>query len=177
MKTIDDAINELEQLINSAKNMPFANKVLVDAEEVRDIINEMRECIPEEIKRARYIDNERDKLITEANEKANQIIDTAEERSNSLMQSTNARVKTLISESNITQEAMKRASEILNNANEKADSIINNAQKHANDLKQVTNEYLIKNLVSSEQTLSNSLESVRKTKEVILKVNTPRNDE
>lgn len=177
MRTIDDVINQLEQLVNGAKNMPFANKILIDSEQVRDIISDMRECIPEEVKRARYIDNERDKIITEANEKANQIIDTAEDRSNSLMQSTNARVKTLINEHNITQEAMKKANEILNTANEKADTIINNAQKKSDDLKQATNEYIIKNLVNSERVLSESLDSIKKTKEVILKVNTSKNGE
>jgi cell division septum initiation protein DivIVA len=149
--------------------MPFANKRLIDAEEVREIIEEMRECLPEEIKRARYIDNERDKIISEANEKANQIVDTAEDRSNSLMQSTNARVQTLISEHNITQGAMKKAEEILRKANEKANTIINNAQKKADNLSQATNEYIIKNLVNSERTLNESLENVQKTKAVILK--------
>lgn len=175
MKTIDDIINDLEELVNNAKNMPFANKSLIDPEEVREIINDMRECIPEEVKRARYVDNERDKIIAEANEKANEIIDTAEDRSKSLMQSTNARVKTLINEHNVTQEAMKKANEILNKANEKADAIVKNTQKKSEDLKQATSDYIVKNLTNAENTLADSLESIRKTKEVILKVNTPNN--
>lgn len=177
MKTIDDAINQLEELVNSSKTMPFANKSLIDAERVKDIILDMRNCLPEEIKRARYIDNEKDKILQEANEQANEIINTAEERSNALMQSTNARVQTLISENNITQEALKQAKTILNKANERANEIVSNAQKKADNLTQATNEYIIKNFVNAEQTLSSGLDGIRKTKEMILKVNTTKNTE
>lgn len=170
MKTIDESINQLEELVNSAKTMPFANKSLIDAEKVKDIIEDMRKNLPEEIKRARYIDNEKDKIMAEAQTKANQIIDTAEERSKSLMQTTDARVKTLISENNITQQALKEAKNILNKAQAKADEIILNATNKADGLKKATNEYILKNLSSSEQILMDSLDSIRKTRGAISNV-------
>lgn len=167
MKNIDESINQLEELVNSAKTMPFANKSLIDAEKVKDIIEDMRKNLPEEIKRARYIDNEKDKIIAEAQAKANQLVDTAEERSKSLMQTTNARVKTLISENNITQQALKEAKNILNKAQAKADEIILNATNKADGLKKATNEYILKNLSTSEQILMDSLDSIRKTRGAI----------
>lgn len=167
MKTIDESINQLEELVNSAKTMPFANKSLIDAEKVKDIIEDMRKNLPEEIKRARYIDNEKDKIIAEAQAKANQLVDTAEERSKSLMQTTDARVKTLISENNITQQALKEAKSILNKAQAKADEIILNATNKADGLKKATNEYILKNLSTSEQILMDSLDSIRKTRGAI----------
>lgn len=167
MKTIDESINQLEELVNSAKTMPFANKSLIDAEKVKDIIEDMRKNLPEEIKRARYIDNEKDKIIAEAQAKANQLVDTAEERSKSLMQTTDARVKTLISENNITQQALKEAKSILNKAQAKSDEIILNATNKADGLKKATNEYILKNLSTSEQILMDSLDSIRKTRGAI----------
>lgn len=167
MKTIDESINQLEELVNNAKTMPFANKSLIDAEKVKDIIEDMRKNLPEEIKRARYVDNEKDKIVAEANAKANDIINTAEERSKSLLQTTDARVKTLISENNITQEAIKEAKTIIAKAQNKANDIVNNAQNKSDDLKKVTNELILKNLMSSEQALMNGLESVRKTKSIL----------
>jgi len=167
MKTIDETINQLEELVNGAKTMPFANKSLIDAERVKDIIDDMRKNMPEEIKRARYIDNEKDKIIAEAKAQANQIISTAEERSKSLLQTTEARVKTLIHENNITQEAVKEAKNIITKAQSKGKDIILDAQKKSDDLKKATNDYIFKNLLSVEQVLMNSLDSVRKTKDVI----------
>lgn len=167
MKTIDESINQLEELVNSAKTMPFANKSLIDAEKVKDIIEDMRKNLPEEIKRARYVDNEKDKIISEANAKANDIISTAEERSKSLLQTTDARVKTLIDENNITQQALKEAKVIITKAQAKADDIVNNAQKKSEDLKKATNELIFKNLLNSEQALMNSLDGIRKTKTVL----------
>lgn len=167
MKNIDESINQLEELVNSAKTMPFANKSLIDAEKVKDIIEDMRKNLPEEIKRARYIDNEKDKIIAEAQAKANQLVDTAEERSKSLMQTTDARVKTLISENNITQQALKEAKSILNKAQAKSDEIILNATNKADGLKKATNEYILKNLSTSEQILMDSLDSIRKTRGAI----------
>jgi vacuolar-type H+-ATPase subunit H len=178
MKTIDESINQLEELVNSAKTMPFANKSLVDADKVKDIIQDMRNNLPEEIKRARYIDNEKDKIVAEANTKADEIINTAEERSKALLQSTDARVKTLISEDNITQEARKEAKAILTKAQAKADELVANATKKSNDmlgnatqktegLKRASNDLIMKNLNSCEATLLESLDGIRKTKSAI----------
>lgn len=170
MKTIDESINQLEELVNSAKTMPFANKSLIDAEKVKDIIEDMRKNLPEEIKRARYVDNEKDKIIAEANAKANDIINTAEERSKSLLQTTDTRVKTLIHENHITQEALKEAKVIITKAQAKADDIVSNAQNKSEDLKKATNDFIFKNLMNSEQVLMNSLDSIRKTKSVLTNV-------
>jgi vacuolar-type H+-ATPase subunit H len=178
MKTIDESINQLEELVNSAKTMPFANKSLVDADKVKDIIQDMRNNMPEEIKRARYIDNEKDKIIADANAKANDIISTAEERSKSLLQTTDARVKTLTHENNITQQAMKEAKLILSKAQAKADNILANANKQSEEmlsnatkksegLKKATNDYIMKNMLSCEQVLMDSLDGIRKTKSAI----------
>lgn len=170
MKTIDESINQLEELVNSAKTMPFANKSLIDAEKVKDIIEDMRKNLPEEIKRARYVDNEKDKIIAEANAKANDITNTAEERSKSLLQTTDTRVKTLIHENHITQEALKEAKVIITKAQAKADDIVSNAQNKSEDLKKATNDFIFKNLMNSEQVLMNSLDSIRKTKSVLTNV-------
>lgn len=167
MKTIDESINQLEELVNSAKTMPFANKSLIDAEKVKDIIEDIRKNLPEEIKRARYVDNEKAKIISEANAKANDIVNTAEERSKSLLQTTDARVKTLIDENNITQQALKEAKVIITKAQAKADDIVNNAQKKSDDLKKATNDLILKNLTTSEQALMNGLDGIRKTKIVL----------
>ena len=209
-KNIETIINQLEELVNSAKSMPFANKVLIDDERVRDIIEDMRKNLPEEIKRARYIDNDKDKILSEARKKADDLVSTAENRSNSLVRTaeerskelvdtsnakaneilTNAKeqAKNLINENSITQEALKKAELIINTAQKKAEEITTNAQKradktintaenNANALKTATNEYILKNLTSSEAVLKASLEGIVKTKDVILKANHSKNNE
>ncbi len=104
---IDESIDMLEDLIESAKQVPFANKkVLVDPDRIRAIIDDMRFNMPNEIKRAKALNDEKERIISDANKKAEQIIKTAEERA-----------KILIANEAIVKQAREVANEILSKAN------------------------------------------------------------
>ena len=68
---IDESIDMLEDLIESAKQVPFANKkVLVDPDRIRAIIDDMRFNMPNEIKRAKALNDEKERIISDANKKS-----------------------------------------------------------------------------------------------------------
>ena len=66
MMNVDRLIKELEDIVNNASSVPLTNKVMVDGEEVISILNEIEKVLPDEIKQARWIQNERDRILTEA---------------------------------------------------------------------------------------------------------------
>ncbi len=54
--------------------MPFSGRLMVDEERILDIIDRMRVSVPEELKHARRIIQERDRLLADAQERVQQVL-------------------------------------------------------------------------------------------------------
>jgi len=48
-------IDEIEDIIENGSSVPFSSKVMIDADEIYDIISEIRIKLPDEIKQANWI--------------------------------------------------------------------------------------------------------------------------
>ena len=70
---------QLEQLVIEAKSMPLSSSVLVSREELLQMISEMQESIPEEIKQARWIVKDREDLLGKARAEGERIVEQAHE--------------------------------------------------------------------------------------------------
>ena len=73
MDGIESLLNELEDLLDQSKALPFSNKVSVDKEEMYEIIGEIRQNMPKEFKRCTEMLQERNKIILLAQEEAEEI--------------------------------------------------------------------------------------------------------
>lgn len=54
--------------------MPFSGRLLIDEDRVLDIIDRMRVAVPEELRQARRIISEQERLISEARERVQQVL-------------------------------------------------------------------------------------------------------
>ena len=59
-------IDKLDALVRNAKQVPLRSEVRVHKEELSDLLNELRETIPEELKEARWIVKEREEMLAAA---------------------------------------------------------------------------------------------------------------
>lgn len=73
-------LETLEDILESGKNIPFSDKILVEKEQLLDIIKEIRLKLPEELKQAKWIKEERERIIAEAQKDADDIVREAENR-------------------------------------------------------------------------------------------------
>lgn len=140
---IDEILESMEDLLDSAKTIPFTNKIMLDADQMRELINDVRLNIPQEIKRAKVIDFDRERILKSAEIEAESIIRNAENKT-----------KLLISEQEITKEAKKQAVEILNKA-----------QNTSKEVRAALDKYVEKKLTDVEEELKNSLDIIKSTKE------------
>ena len=86
MSNIDEILEQMDELLDKSATFPFAShKVLIDGERLRDLINDIRLNIPQEIKRAKLIDFDCERIIREAEQKAEQIVQRSEERAKALV--------------------------------------------------------------------------------------------
>jgi vacuolar-type H+-ATPase subunit H len=136
-------LDTLEDLIEKSTGLPLTGKCLVDREEVFEIISELRLKLPEEIKQAVWINDERQKILQEAKKEANGIVKDAENR-----------IPTLVDEHEITQKAY-----------EKAEDIVAAAQKNAKEIKNGTNDYADGILNKLEEILKDTLNVIERNRQ------------
>ena len=70
MDAVMRLLEELEDILDNSRGVPFSNKVAVDKEELYDIVSELRDCLPNDIKQSKIIVQERNKIIIEAQKEA-----------------------------------------------------------------------------------------------------------
>lgn len=104
-------IDRLEELFNESRALPFTHNVIVDEDRMLDIIDQMRIAIPEEVKKAQQLLNQSERIIAQAEEKANRLTSIAQEKADEIT-----------SEDAIAQEATRRADLILNQARADAEA-------------------------------------------------------
>ena len=71
---ISARIQQLEDMVREAKSMPLSSSVLVNKEEMLELIADMREALPEEIKQARWVVRDREELLLKARHEAEAIV-------------------------------------------------------------------------------------------------------
>jgi len=70
---------QLEQIVRDAKSMPLSSSVLISRDEVLEMVHEMQESLPEEIKQARWVVKDREELLAKARAEGDRIIEQAHE--------------------------------------------------------------------------------------------------
>lgn len=136
-------LETLEDIIEKSVSVPFSGKCMVDREEILEIIKELRLKIPDDIKQAKWVKEERQRILLEAQKEANGIIREAE-----------SRITSLVDEHEITKKAYEQANEI-----------ISSAQKNAREIRLGTREYADSVLNKVEDILKDTLEVIRNNRE------------
>lgn len=113
-----DLIEALDDTLANGK-MVFG-KILVDKEEIIQLVDEMRIALPDDIKKAKWVSEERSRLVQEARNEAAMIINEAEEKAARLVET-----------NEITQQALQKAEEILDHAKNQAKSMRIGAKEYA----------------------------------------------
>ena len=73
-------VERLESLIANGKKLPLTNNVVVDQVAALDLIDQLRVAVPEEVRAAKRINSEGERIIEKAQEEAEQIIARAQEQ-------------------------------------------------------------------------------------------------
>lgn len=116
-------IDEMESYFDTCKKVPISNKLMVDIEVIYEFMTDLRLKLPEEIKRAERIIEEKEKIIYEASQAAT----TAEKEAE-------ARVAKLVNEHEIVQKAYQEAEIVVNEAKNTAREMKLGAYEYVDEL-------------------------------------------
>jgi hypothetical protein len=142
-------VDRLEQLVNEGRRLPLSNKVMVDEQKIWDLIDQMRIAIPEEVKKAKRTNQERDRIIAQSHEEAARLVDLKREEA-----------AALVSEHDLTKAAELRAA-----------TIVERAQRDVESLRADADEYVLQVLGDMAARLEGALNEARNG---IARVKSPR---
>jgi cell division septum initiation protein DivIVA len=116
-------VDRLEAVINGGSRMIMTNKVFIDEREALDVLDLMRTTVPEEIKQSRRINQEREKILSQAQAEANRLVSQAQER-----------VERMLAEDNLRIMSEQRAHELVQQARREAEEVRRGADDYALDM-------------------------------------------
>lgn len=134
-----NALNELEELIENSVKVPMTRRVLVDEDRLLDTMDRIRTTLPEEIRQAKWVVQEREKVLAEARKEAGRIMEDVQKQ-----------LEKRIDESEINRQAQMRAEETV----EKAHSV-------SREIKQGAREYADEILNELEKTIEKVMAEIR----------------
>jgi hypothetical protein len=137
-------IDKLEGYVQDGTWLPFGMRILSE-ERLADFIQKMRSTLPEEVGRAKVISSNRDRVIRDAQEKAQQIV----------------------SEATVAHSQLIDQAEIVKQARMTAEIVLREAEEKARRVREGADAYAASMLAELETRLATALGSVKKGQEAL----------
>jgi vacuolar-type H+-ATPase subunit H len=135
-------LQQIEDMIKEAKSMPLSSSALLNREEMLELVAQMREVLPEEIKQARWVVKDREELLSKARRDSQRIVEEAEQE----------------------QLRMATREEVVKRAEVEADRILAEAREEARRMRLEAEDYVDAKLAQFEIALQRSSEELAATK-------------
>jgi cell division septum initiation protein DivIVA len=133
-------VEQLERLIAAGRSMPLTSNVIIDQARALDLLDQLRVAVPEEVRQAKRISEETERIIEHAQEEAERILARAQEQAAFL----------------IEERELTRAAEI------KSAELIAQGEREADDIRQGADEYAQSVLVRLEGECIKALQSIKR---------------
>ena len=130
---IEKIIESIEEKIDGCPTIPFWGRGIIDKDELLDMLQEMKNKLPEELSQAKWVNNERQRIINDAQKRAETMIKETEEK-----------IVAMVNEHDITQQAYAKANQIVDSAQQNSREIRLGANQYADDVLRALEEELIK---------------------------------
>jgi len=135
-------LQQLEDMIREAKSMPLSSSALLNRDEVLELLAQMKDALPEEVKQARWVVKDREELLTKARRDAEKIVEDARAE----------------------QLRMASREEVVNRAEQEAGRILAEAREEARRMRLEAEDYVDAKLAQFEIALQRSGEELVATK-------------
>ena len=141
---VDELMQELQDLVADATTLPLSGgKVILEADKIYDILDEIQDTLPAEVRQAKNIVADRSQIIAEAKKESEDIIRAAEERK-----------KQMVDQSEVMREAKAEAAELLNDVKAKA-----------SEMRKAANDYVENVMKRTDDAITAQLTELRKTRQ------------
>lgn len=138
-----ERIEELQVLVEEAKAVPLSSSAVINREEFLDLLGQLKDEVPDEIRQARWMAKDREELLARARKEAERIIAESREQRDRLLSRT----------------------EIVHAAQREAERITDEAKEKAAKLQIEAEDYIDQKLAAFEILLDKTMKTVGKGRE------------
>src|SRR5579884_2979087 len=145
-------VDRIEAILHAGQKLPFSSKVIIDEHETMDVLDQMRVVVPEEIKTARRLNQDRERITQQAESEAERILTQAQEQAAQMIEG-----------HGVVREAEKRAEDILAAADNQAEDIRAGADQYALDVLRTLEAHMQKTLDQVHRGIVTLEDSIRQS--------------
>ena len=156
MESLLDYLDQIEDILEASKSVPFSNKISVEKQRIFEVMNDIRLNLPQEIRHAQRIIEDHDKIIADARSKASDIITEAEEEA-----------KVLTNEHEIYRRANEEATDRIEQSKNTALEIRLNAIDYADDILEKTEGMIKETMDNMDQQFKHINDYLSQTGDVL----------
>ena len=132
--SVETMLENLEEVLEEGMSVPLSGgKRMVDVDAARDIIDDIRLNMPQEILQAKAIVQDRAQILAKAKKEAEEMVRAAEERA-----------RKLLDREEIVRQAEEKARTITSEANQQASQLSATVTKYCDNMLATTQEQLQK---------------------------------
>jgi cell division septum initiation protein DivIVA len=138
-----ERIDELQVLVEEAKAVPFSSSAVISRDEFLELLAQLKQAVPDEIRQARWLSRDRDEVLARARKESERISTEAREQRDRLLSRT----------------------EIVHAAEREAERILDEAKEKAAKIRLEGEDYVDQKLAAFEILLNKTLATVAKGRE------------
>jgi vacuolar-type H+-ATPase subunit H len=138
-----ERIDELQVLVEEAKSVPLSTSAVINRDEFLELLAQLKQEVPDEIRQARWMARDRDELLARARNEAERIVAEAREQRDRLLSRT----------------------EIVHAAEREAQRILERAREEGGKLRLEAEDYIDQKLAAFEILLNKTLATVARGRE------------
>ncbi len=152
-----ELLDELEDIIEKGASVPFSGRCILERDELLDVLQELKLKLPEDLKQAKWIKEERQRILQEAQAEADELISSVQKKAVSM-----------VDENEITKQAVVRGKQIVERSTNEAIEIADSAYNYSDNLLETVEKVVLGAMKEMEQCVAivrNNRGSLRDTHE------------
>lgn len=165
---LDRIFEEVYNMMAEAKRLPFTDCILIDESDMANVLDDLKDAIPREIKNASQVLDEQKSIVNKAYSEADRIVQQAKSEAERIVSEAHAQAEVLVSQEEIVKQANAVAEEIKANALHYQEDIKAEADDYAMRVKHDSLQYaddmlayLTTNMQGALQGMAENRENIR----------------
>lgn len=91
--TVIELLDELEDVIDTASAVPLTGKVVVEKNEILELVNDIKKSLPDDVKQAKWLKDEQDRILTEAKQEYEKLLAEAKKQADYMIDNDDITIK------------------------------------------------------------------------------------
>lgn len=156
MKVLE-LLDEFESRLEISSSIPFSGKILVDRTEISNLLKEIQLLLPDEIKHAKWIRDDRNNIIEEAKKDADLIVSEAKAKEAEILKGAQEQFEAKLDQHKIVELARQKAEQLLSQAKKDSEEIRQGAFRYSLEIVEKARQ----NMADVTRLLDDNVEELR----------------